>query len=307
MRYLVRGLLGNFGLLLVSAGCGGSQAHEIAYQNRSLVTDVTWLKENLQAPELVIVDARSVEEYQAGHIPQAVHFSWQSLARMEGSPGDQGWGTVLPVTDLATNLADKGVSLDSMVVVYADPPNGWGEDGRLVWQFQAAGLSQAKILDGGVAAWVRAGYSLTTEAPQRRTGQLRLSTYQPDWFADTQWIRDRLSSAKIVDSRAQDEYEGATHYGEARGGRIPGAVHLPFARVLNADGTFRKQTELESLFSSLDLFPDDEIVIYCTAGIRSGHLAVALRLAGYNTARNYDDSFYRWAALSELPVESDTP
>jgi len=73
---------------------------------------------------------------------------------------------------------------------------------------------------------------------------------------------------------------------------------------MNADGTFKTQSELVTIFAAANLTTEDEIVSYCTAGIRSAHLTLMLRMTGYGMSMNYDASFYEWAGNDNLTVES---
>ena len=108
----------------------------------------------------------------------------------------------------------------------------------------------------------------------------------------------------IIDTREEDEYLGATKYGEARGGHIEGAINIPFNLFLEKDGTLKKSISIKKILKSKIITNKNsmKIVTYCTAGIRSAHMQVVLESLGYN-ARNYDASFYRWANIKTLKLE----
>ena len=136
-----------------------------------------------------------------------------------------------------------------------------------------------------------------------------ISSYTVDsldesYTASTEWIRSGTDRVKIVDSRTRAEYEGAVKHGETRGGRLPGAALVPFRSMFSGDGTVKSIPELRQMFLDAGLKPEDEIVTYCTAGIRSAHMTLMLRLAGFTRTRNYDASFYGWAGRKELPLET---
>lgn len=113
--------------------------------------------------QVVVVDARSERAYKKGHIPGAVSAPWQPFTHMDGKPGDPGWGALLPKKELAARIGALGIDGNRPLVVYADPP-GWGEDGRFVWMAMMAGIENVRILDGGIAAWKKAGGQTTWEA-----------------------------------------------------------------------------------------------------------------------------------------------
>ncbi len=295
-------------LLVAGAGCDTGTADDddttedpASYSDPSYLTKAATLVDRLG--EVVILDARPAEDYDAGHVEGAMNVAWQAFADVSVNPGEEGFGVALPPADLAAALAPLGIEADSDVVVIADPLAGWGEDGRIAWQLRMAGIDGTTVLDGGIGAWTDAGNDTTTDVPTPTASSLSLGGYDDSYVADTQWMQDHLDTAVIIDARAADEYGGAVLYGEARGGHLPGAINIPFTDVLEADGTLQSQEDLEALFSDAGISKDDEIAAYCTAGIRSAHLALVLRTAGYSKARNYDESFYWWAANEDLPLE----
>ncbi len=87
------------------------------------------------------------------------------------------------------------------------------------------------------------------------------------------------------------------------GGHLPGATLIAFEDMFKKDYTVKNIPELKQMFQAAGLKPEDEIVTYCTAGIRSAHMALMLRMAGFEKARNYDASFYEWAGMEQLPLE----
>lgn len=264
-----------------------------------------WLNvEELKAlPDAVILDARSAQDYAAGHLPGAVHVTWQSLADMNGKPGDTGWGTLLPPEQLAAAIGALGVSNDSHVVIYSASPAGWGEDGRIAWTLRSAGLEKVSILDGGIEAWRRAGGEISTEAIAPQPAQFTLAAPDVSLSVDKEGVKASLATARIIDSRSPEEFAGAQKYGEARGGHLPGAINIPWTRVFNENGTLLDPATLAAQMRQAGISPEDEIIAYCTAGIRSAHLVLALREAGFAKARNYDASFHEWAGDSALPLE----
>jgi thiosulfate/3-mercaptopyruvate sulfurtransferase len=265
-----------------------------------LFVDTTWLNMNLS--KVIVVDARPEKAFQSGHIPGAVSAPWQKFADMQGKPGDHGWGVLLPKDQLSVKIGALGIDGRKLVVVYAQPP-GWGEDGRFAWMVQMAGIQEVRILDGGYEAWKRAGGETSTENPAASNQALAVDALEEGLTATTNWIQSRMGQIKIVDSRTKKEFEGATDYKEARGGHLPGAALIAFETMFNKDNTVKSTAALKQVFQAAGLKPEDEIVTYCTAGIRSAHMALVMRMAGFGKARNYDASFYEWAGMKHLPLE----
>ncbi|MGE5391028.1 MAG: sulfurtransferase [Deltaproteobacteria bacterium] len=302
------------GLLISLVGCGGSKtpatpektgkektaAVQMDAQKATLMADVQWLKENLGKVD--VIDARAEKDYNNGHVPGAVNAPWQSLCNMQGKPGEAGWGVMLPKDELAAKIGALGISGEKPVIVYAQPP-GWGEEGCVLWILKMAGIKDAKMLDGGYAAWQVAGNEISKDTVKPTAVVFKIAGVDESLTASTDFINENQGKIKIVDSRSEKEYNGAVDYGEARGGHLPGAINIPFESMFNQDSTLKDSHQLKKLFMEAGLKPGDEIVTYCTAGIRSGYMALVMRAVGFENARNYDASFYEWAGNKSLKVD----
>lgn len=268
--------------------------------NEQIFVDANWLKANLD--KVIILDTRTAQDYSAGHIPGAINATWQSLANMNGKSGDPGWGTILPANELAAKLGSIGIDGKKTVITYAAFP-GWGEDGRVMWVLQMAGIKDVKMLNGGWKAWQGVQGTESKDVPSLTAVNFTIASLDPTLNVTTDYIKANQSKIKIVDARSDKEYKGATDYGEARGGHVPGAISLPFTNLFKDDGTIKSSDDLKKLFADAGLKTDDEIVCYCTKGIRSGYMTVILRNLGYTKAHNWDASYYEWAGNASLPVE----
>lgn len=272
------------------------------YAVPEILTDADWLNDNLD--NVVVLDARDEAAYKQNHIRGAIHVTWQQFTDMEAKkPGDKGWGILLPAERLGEAIAKLGIDDTKTVVVYSDSPAGWGADGRVAWTLRMAGLTNVKLLNGSFAAWTAKGYPVDSEIPAPQPTDFTVTAMNENLNASTEYISENLNNLKLLDTREADEFNGATKFGEARGGHLPGAINFSWTQVFNQDGTIKTQSELEALFSSLGINKEDEIVSYCTKGIRSAHLTLVLRLAGYENARNYDASIYEWAGNKDLPLD----
>ncbi|MBI4864555.1 MAG: sulfurtransferase [Candidatus Riflebacteria bacterium] len=265
----------------------------------SLLVTPKWVHENLNA--LTVVDVRDAGLFQKGHVPGAVSVKWKTFS----DPAAPHPGNLNPDRNkLAQLLGQLGISSDAQVVVYADPPNTWGEEGRMFWMLELLGHKRVAIMDGGWPLWVAEQRPVQAGAAAPRPARFVVD-YKPERVVGWQEISRRLGDPTlvIVDSRTRAEYDGATPYGEARGGHIPGAVHLCWSELLGAGGKLLAKADLESLVRARGLTPARESALYCTGGIRSGFVYFALRWIGFPRERNYDGSFWEWAARPELPVQ----
>ena len=139
-----------------------------------------------------------------------------------------------------------------------------------------------------------------------------------DWSAGERAFRDEVlehvrARGQLVDVRSPEEYAGTRLHmpeypneGAMRGGHIPGAKSIPWARAVNPDdGTFKGAEELRALYTGQNgLAADKETIAYCRIGERSSHTWFALKyLLGFENVRNYDGSWTEWGNLVGVPIE----
>lgn len=254
-----------------------------------------------QLDQVVIVDARADKEYNAGHIPGAINITWQMLSNMTPKQSEAGWGVVLGKDELAARLGSFGIDGSKSIVVYNDP-KGLGEEGRVLWMLRIAGLKDVKMLNGGIPAWNEMGGETTKDATAVTAVNFTIENYDEGRIATTDYIKANLATLKLIDTRSPDEYNGVSNHGENyKGekalGHIPGALPLQYSELYNIDGTIKSIADIQATMDKLGVSKDDEIVTYCTVGIRSGFTAEILRMAGYEKAKNYNASFSEWAGL----------
>lgn len=254
----------------------------------------------------VVLDARDVSfwGFRAGHLPGAVPIDWKRYR--------DGWGRTGRLGDpaeMAARLAGLGVDEARPVLVYGDGVAGFGEEGRVAWLLRYLGHGDVHILDGGIAAWRAAGRPLAKGgAGDLPPGRF---TARPQPALRAQKERARAASVPgagvLVDVRTDGEWQGRTPYFEARGGHIPGAVHLPWTRLFDGRGRVLPRDQLRAVLRQAGVISSEsgsaepEIVLYCTGGVRSAMAWAALQAAGLR-ASNYDGSFWEWAADRSLPV-----
>ena len=266
---------------------------------QSIYVDVKWLKDNLQ--NIVVVDANGPDIYAKGHIPGAINIAWPMLSNMAPKQGEAGWGVVLGKDELGAKIASFGIDGSKTIVVYNDP-KGLGEEGRVLWMLKIAGIKDVRMLNGGIPAWKKSGGELSTEATKLSPSNFKVATYDDSRIATTDYVKANLGKLKLIDTRSPEEFNGSTNHGENfKGekvyGHIPGAVLLQYSDLYRPDGKIKSNAELTAIFDKIGVKKDDEIVTYCTVGIRSGFAAEILKMAGYSKVKNYNASFSEWAGL----------
>ncbi|MEW6283961.1 MAG: sulfurtransferase, partial [Candidatus Eremiobacterota bacterium] len=210
-------------------------------------------------------------------------------------------------------LGKIGVTPDTTCVFYGDKNNWWAA--YAMWVFQLFGHRNLKLMDGGRLKWEKEGREMTREVPsypataypvvKREDTRIRV-------FRD-QVLEHVKVGGKLVDVRSTPEFTGERLHmedypneGALRGGHIPGASSVPWARAINPDnGTFKTAEELRAIYEQEQgLSPQDDVVVYCRIGERSSHTWFVLTyLLGYPRVRNYDGSWTEWGNGVGLPIE----
>lgn len=274
------------------------------YAHPERLVSTQWLADNAGAEGLVVVESdEDVLLYETGHIEGAVKIDWHT------DLNDEVTRDYVDGEGFARLMSAKGISRDSTVVIYGDKSNWWAA--YALWVFTLFGHEDVRLLDGGRDKWIAEGRPLTTDVPQPQP------TVYPVVERNDAPIRAYLSDVldhfgnPLIDVRSPEEYTGArTHMpaypeeGALRGGHIPSAVSVPWARAAAEDGTFRTREELDAIYrGEAGLAEGDDVVAYCRIGERSSHTWFVLQhLLGFQNVRNYDGSWTEWGNVVRVPI-----
>ena len=275
-----------------------------AYAHPEALVSTAWLEENLGMPGLVVLESdEDVLLYEIGHIPGAFKIDWHTELN------DPVLRDYVDGVGFSKLLSERGITPDTTVVLYGDKSNWWAT--YALWVFKLFGHADVRILDGGRDKWIAEGRALSTEKP------VATPTAYPVLTRDDSTIRafrdDVLAhlGKPLIDVRSPEEYSGErTHMpaypeeGALRGGHIPGAASVPWARAVAEDGSYKTRAELEELYlTQAGLTPGADVIAYCRIGERSSHTWFALTyLLGFQNVRNYDGSWTEWGCLVGVPI-----
>jgi thiosulfate/3-mercaptopyruvate sulfurtransferase len=245
---------------------------------------------------VTVLDARPASAFAAGHVPGAV-----SLDVFGMSLVDTRSGPLRAYEWMMQHLFElRGVRNDRPVVAYED--DSGMRAARLVWLLAYLGHPDARLLDGGLARWRAEGKATTRDASEPAPSTLAVE-YHPERLATVDDVLAALERPEIaiVDTRSDGEFRG-TVVRAARGGAVPGAVHVEWTRNLAADGRYRSPSELRAIYAAAGVTPDREVITYCQGGYRAAQTYIALVTAGYPRVRSYLGSWNEWGNRLDLPI-----
>ena len=286
----------------------------------SLVS-VEWLADHLGADGLQVVDIRGQvttedlgggrqaasysgarDRYAQGHIPGATFVDWTTdIVDPDGEVKAQ----IAKPDRFKLAMEALGVGDDIAVVIVDD--SGGHLATRLWWALQYYGHDAVAILDGGFAAWAKAGKPVTTD--ESSIPEVSFTPRpRPELYATSDDVLGTVAAGdrQVLDARDKATYEGNVQRG-SRGGHIPEARSMPAQDLIDGEGRWRSREEISELASNADVSLDQPVTAYCNGGVTATQLLFGLHRAGMpmNLLRNYDGSWNEWGEREELPVEGN--
>ena len=277
-----------------------------SYAHPEVLVSADWVQEHLTDPKVRIVESdEDVLLYEMGHVPGAVKIDWQ------GDLQDQLIRDYIDAEKFAAICERSGIADDTTVVFYGDKSNWWAC--YAFWAFKLFGHEDCRVMDGGRKLWIDQSRPLSTEVPSYPATTYKVRGAHE---AEIRAFRDEVlahsrAGGSLLDVRSLKEFTGEKLHmeeypqeGALRGGHIPGAVNVPWARAVNDDGTFKSPSKLKAIYEGeVGLDPGREVVAYCRIGERSSLTWFVLTyLLGYPKVRNYDGSWCEWGNLVRAPI-----
>jgi thiosulfate/3-mercaptopyruvate sulfurtransferase len=259
----------------------------------------TDLRDRLASVHLLDV-RQSPEEYAAGHLPGALHADLNRQLSTASDPGHDpargGRHPLPPLDRFAAQVGAWGIGPDTEVVAY-DAQGGGNAAARLWWMLRALGHERVAVLDGGLAAALEAGLTLTVEIPAvpmlppHPADRWRL----PMVDAEAVDALRRDPARKLMDARSSERWRGENETLDPIPGHIPGSINLYWADNLGPDGRFKTPEALRAQYEALlDGTPPERLAVHCGSGVTACHNLLALEVAGLPGAALYVGSWSEW-------------
>jgi thiosulfate/3-mercaptopyruvate sulfurtransferase len=278
------------------------------YARPDVLVSTEWVADHLKDPKVRLVESdEDVLLYETGHIPGAVKIDWVA------DLNDPLVRDYVSRDRLQAVLRAKGINNDTTIVFYGDKNNWWAC--YSFWVLRLFGVENLKIMDGGRMRWTQEGRPLETAVPSYPSGNVTIGERSEAAIrAFREDVMEHVRARRpLVDVRSPEEFRGERLHmpeypseGALRGGHIPGARSIPWARAVTPEThTFRPASELRTLYEQENgLKRDADTVVYCRIGERSSHTWFALTyLLGFEKVRNYDGSWTEWGNAVRLPIE----
>ncbi|HUG80194.1 MAG TPA: sulfurtransferase [Bryobacterales bacterium] len=275
------------------------------YAHPEMLVSTGWVAEHAGDDSVRVVEVDvDTSAYDEGHIAGAVGWAWNTQLC------DTVQRDIIPAGDFGKLMSSAGIGNETTVVLYGDN-NNWFAAWAL-WQLKIYGHGDVRLMNGGRKKWIAEGRELTQDVPSPKPVSYAaappnnsIRAFLPDVFKAVS-----AGTVELVDVRSPDEFSGKILSPPGlpetcqRGGHIPGASNIPWAKACNEDGTFKSADELKALYEEAGITGNRPVIAYCRIGERSSHSWFVLKyLLGFSGVTNYDGSWTEWGNLVGVPVE----
>lgn len=248
---------------------------------RTVLLDVRW----------ALGDPHGRDHYLESHLQGAVFVDLATELAAPHEDPTRGRHPLPPLEQFQSSARAWGICEGDTVVAYDNSGNMAAA--RVWWMLRNAGVSSVRLLDGGLAAWLEAGFDVESGDVTAEPGDVVLTEGGMP-VVDGAGAGAWSGSGLLLDARAGERYRGEIEPVDPRAGHIPGAVSAPTSDNLGPDGRFLPADALRRRFSELGVTEGVQTAVYCGSGVTAAHEVAALEIAGYRAAL-YPGSFSEWS------------
>jgi thiosulfate/3-mercaptopyruvate sulfurtransferase len=275
----------------------------VGYDSKHLI-EVEELSNILDHDSIVVIDMRKPEEFQIGHIPNAINI-WRTDIQQDTLPYE---GMIASKQKIELLLGSLGVDNNDYLVIYDD--KAMCNAARLWWVLDYYGFENTAILHGGIKAWQKIGKVSTEVVELDKKNFVLPQKYIPTRYISLHELKNSYNDTArvILDTRSKEEYQGDyIKKGAFDRGRIPRSINIDWGRTVDYDEhTFKSKEELLKIYSSENIIASSKVITYCHTGVRSAHTTFVLtELLGFSHVKNFDGSWTEWS-YHQLPMVRDS-
>ena len=273
------------------------------------IVSAAWLKENMELPRLVVLDATikkpgasDQEPAEKKVIPGALFFDLEEKFSDTSNPLPH-----MMVSEEVFNAEARklGIDQDSIIVVYDS--FGIFSSARVWYMFRSMGHREVYVLNGGLPAWINSEYPIVSEHAKPLQAGNFSGHLQPEFFADRKEVLQALSdpTTTVIDARSADRFYGRVPEPRAglRQGHIPHAANIPFDTLLKGQH-YLDEKSLTGIFEKVT-DKNKKQIFSCGSGVTACVDALGAFMAGFTHISVYDGSWSEWGALSDLPISQE--
>ncbi len=239
------------------------------------------------------------QQYQSGHIEGAMHLDLEQ--DLSGIVCEHGGRHPIPDThQFAMKLGNCGVDENATVVVY---DSGQGVAARAWWLIRFLGHDSVFVLDGGLNAWMEAGYPLVKRVPVREAATFVPRVYS-DWIVDYSQVREiaeKKQVGQLIDARAPERFRGDIEPIDKIAGHIPMAENAPWLDGIDKAGHWKSPDLQRKRFVHMEL-GETPLIVYCGSGVTACGTLFAMALAGLRGVKLYPGSWSDWVSYEDSPI-----
>ncbi len=269
------------------------------------LVSVSWLRENINNPNLVILDATipTVSENCADFTPINILGARFFDIKNIFSDSDASLPNTMPTPQqFEKGCINLGIHTNSIIIIY--DAKGIYSSPRVWFMFKTMGHDMVAVLDGGLPEWIKQRGSCTAAYARNYPPGNFKSEFNPTRLKKAEDIVANINTHNylIIDARSEERFLGMVSEPRTylKRGHIPKSINLPYTKVLK-DGKLLPTKELSKTFKALPI-GNLPLLFSCGSGITACIPLFAVSLVLSNQVFLYDGSWTEWGNGEKYPI-----